>query len=281
MEVLIHNCTICPKTFWGSAELERHMLTHTRERPFLCDSCGYRSTQKGNLKRHMLTHTDANPIPCEVENCGRRFRDVATLSKHLSGAHNMNREYKTLILAQNYQPSASGLNTQPPNTFTSSLRQRSASPPNVDNNATFARIRQRRQERDRPQGAPPLIPAVQSGGPVRRLTPSTSQHPTPHQQLATQKSFSTLRSPLENRPSPLDPSGLNVRQRSSPPPPPVYSPVPVNIPRPHAPRPPSSPQTPLSPQRQVSPIRQYTSSEDLDFAVEIMRSHAKTPSPRR
>ncbi|MDE9553546.1 hypothetical protein [Xenorhabdus bovienii] len=56
-----------------------------------------------------------------------------------------------------------------------------------------------------------------------------------------------------------------------------YELPPLSIPRPRAPR----PQIPLSPQRQVSPIRQYTSSEDLDFAVEVMRSHAKTPSPRR
>ncbi|MGJ0638244.1 hypothetical protein ACR715_14665 [Xenorhabdus bovienii] len=156
---------------------------------------------------------------------------------------------------QGPQPIASGLNTQPPNTFTSSLRQRSASPPNVDNNATFARMRQRRQERDRPQGAPPLIPAAQpspsglqqagqSGGPVGRWPPSTSQHPTPYQQPATQESFPTLRAPLENTPSPPGTFGLNTQQRSLSPRSPVYTPEPVSIPRPHAPRPPTPPRTP-------------------------------------
>ncbi|MDE9565739.1 hypothetical protein KKI93_17140 [Xenorhabdus bovienii] len=94
------------------------------------------------------------------------------------------------------------------------------------------------------------------------------------------KSYQSPTASPSRSPQPCS-SSLNTQQRSSPPRSPVYTPVPVNIPRPHAPRLPSSPQTPLSPQRQVSPIRQYTSSEDLDFAVEVMRSHAKTPSPRR
>ncbi|MBC8951039.1 MULTISPECIES: hypothetical protein [Xenorhabdus] len=123
---------------------------------------------------------------------------------------------------------------------------------------------------------------LQPSGPIRRQPSSTSQRPTPYQQPATQESFSTLHSLLENTSSQPDPSGLNTRQRSLSPYP--YERPPLSIQPPGAPRPPSRPQTPLSLQRPVSPIRPVydnPSSEDIDDILETLRSHVRTPSPRR
>ncbi len=121
------------------------------------------------------------------------------------------------------------------------------------------------------------VHAARSGCPIRRLTPSTSQHPTPYQQPATQESFPTLRAPLENTPSPPDTSGLNTRQRSLSPrspvytPGPVYTPVPENISRPHGPKPPAPPRTPVPltpPQSSWSPAE---TDQALEDAIAVMR----------
>ncbi|CBJ81164.1 hypothetical protein XBJ1_2038 [Xenorhabdus bovienii SS-2004] len=246
------------------------MRAHTGEKPFQCDICEYTSPREDNLKRHMRAHIGEKPFQCDI--CEYTSTRKDNLKSHLSRMHNMNREYNTPIPVQNYQPSTSGLNTQPPNTFTSSLKQRGASPSNVDNSATFARMRQSMQEPDRRQRAPHLIPAAQSGGPVRELTPSTSQHPTPYQQPATQERFSTLRSLLENSPSPPEPSGLNVRQRSVSPYP--YERAPLSIQPPGAPR----PQTPLSPPsvRTTSPIGHPVRSRSVSPTAEFLRRNSSS-----
>ena len=35
--------------------MKQHMLTHTGEKPFKCDSCQTKFRQIGSLKQHMLT----------------------------------------------------------------------------------------------------------------------------------------------------------------------------------------------------------------------------------
>ncbi|KAK3854822.1 hypothetical protein Pcinc_038730 [Petrolisthes cinctipes] len=52
-------CSMCPKGFRSKVDKERHMRTHTGEKPFKCPYCPHCSATKGNLKAHMRhIHTD-------------------------------------------------------------------------------------------------------------------------------------------------------------------------------------------------------------------------------
>jgi len=47
-------CHICNKSFTRSFSLNRHMLTHTGERPFVCNICGAAFNQTNHLKAHKV-----------------------------------------------------------------------------------------------------------------------------------------------------------------------------------------------------------------------------------
>lgn len=51
-----HHCVYCNKWFAFKAFLERHLRTHTGEKPFKCDMCPYQAAQKGNLEKHKIVH---------------------------------------------------------------------------------------------------------------------------------------------------------------------------------------------------------------------------------
>jgi len=52
-----HECDLCAKSFLTASNLTRHMLTHSRDKPFSCEhpGCGARFTQSNDLKKHMRT----------------------------------------------------------------------------------------------------------------------------------------------------------------------------------------------------------------------------------
>ena len=38
------------------ANMKKHILRHTGEKPFKCEFCAHASNQKSNLKLHMMVH---------------------------------------------------------------------------------------------------------------------------------------------------------------------------------------------------------------------------------
>lgn len=53
-------CRVCGKPNAGPSLLERHMRTHTGERPFKCDLCNKGFTTKENMRRHRKVHYSEN-----------------------------------------------------------------------------------------------------------------------------------------------------------------------------------------------------------------------------
>ncbi|XP_055767419.1 zinc finger protein 182-like isoform X1 [Salvelinus fontinalis] len=71
-----HKCPDCGKEFTQANKLERHMRTHTGERPYQCSVCGMRFNQKGNLKTHFKVHTGGDPsLVADMETPSEQPRD--------------------------------------------------------------------------------------------------------------------------------------------------------------------------------------------------------------
>ena len=51
-DVYPHQCKDCPAVFQKKQQRDRHHLTHTDEKPFLCVECGQRFNRICNMKTH-------------------------------------------------------------------------------------------------------------------------------------------------------------------------------------------------------------------------------------
>lgn len=65
-------CHICSKMF-TNCKLRQHMLSHTKEKPYECNTCQQRFSIRSNLKRHMMRHTGERPHVCEICGKGKLF----------------------------------------------------------------------------------------------------------------------------------------------------------------------------------------------------------------
>eukprot|EP01067_Filipodium_phascolosomae_P000320 Filipodium_phascolosomae@DN1257_c0_g1_i2.p1 len=83
----------CDKFFKKPAHLERHHLSHTHEKPFICDDCGKTFSRKEHLSRHTKSHDTIREkvFWCSHPNCDKSFftvqhkrRHELTHTKHIS-----------------------------------------------------------------------------------------------------------------------------------------------------------------------------------------------------
>jgi DNA-directed RNA polymerase subunit RPC12/RpoP len=80
------HCSHCGKSFKTKSHLQRHILTHTGEKPYHCNRCGSKFNQSSSLRNHIIAiHTKEYPHYCP--HCGKGFLMPALLSKHLTTSH--------------------------------------------------------------------------------------------------------------------------------------------------------------------------------------------------
>jgi len=73
-------CTYCPKSFVTKQQLERHILVHTGEKPFICAYCKKRFVAKASLVAHEENHLGTHRFKCEP--CNKPFSFKADYEFH-------------------------------------------------------------------------------------------------------------------------------------------------------------------------------------------------------
>ncbi|TRY78421.1 hypothetical protein TCAL_01679 [Tigriopus californicus] len=76
-----HVCDICNKGFSTSSRLNTHRRIHSGEKPHECGVCGKRFTASSNLYYHRMTHVKEKPHKCEL--CQKSFPTPGDLKSHM------------------------------------------------------------------------------------------------------------------------------------------------------------------------------------------------------
>ncbi|RFU75443.1 early growth response [Trichoderma arundinaceum] len=81
----IRRCPRCPREFSKTEHLERHIRSHTKEKPFHCHTCGKSYGRKDTLLRHIRSQIDQKAARIDVDHLGAAFTNFpASLSSDSS-----------------------------------------------------------------------------------------------------------------------------------------------------------------------------------------------------
>ncbi|XP_044727323.1 zinc finger protein 883-like isoform X2 [Chrysoperla carnea] len=96
------SCDICSKTFICKASFKKHIRevheNQIPDRKHLCNICGYASSRVADLRRHLLTHSTERPYVCE--HCDKTYKTAESLKEHISHVHFDVRKYQCSFCSQ-------------------------------------------------------------------------------------------------------------------------------------------------------------------------------------
>ena len=85
---------------WYCQNGSQQHLNSIQQRPFACDTCDKRFSQKCNLVTHLRLHTGEKPYPCPV--CDKRFAQKGNLDAHVK-THSKSNDMKGNQLGHPFQ----------------------------------------------------------------------------------------------------------------------------------------------------------------------------------
>merc|ERR1719397_259851 len=115
-----HVCSECDKKFLSAAHLKKHLITHTKERPFACQSCGKTFRDKYSASQCSLRHQGlarlkpSARVPwsqremkyvCHI--CGYKTRGAGPLNRHLRAKHEAARDFQCQDCAKLFKSASS------------------------------------------------------------------------------------------------------------------------------------------------------------------------------
>ena len=59
-----YTCETCGFKSATKDKLKKHIHSHTGMKPYTCETCGFKTATKGNLTNHIRTHTGEKPYTC-------------------------------------------------------------------------------------------------------------------------------------------------------------------------------------------------------------------------
>merc|ERR1712203_790431 len=79
-------CTVCDKSFTTKHGLIGHTLSHTGEKPWVCEHCSQSFRDQSALSSHRKTHApDFEGFKCEF--CGKSYDYKKRLNEHIRTVH--------------------------------------------------------------------------------------------------------------------------------------------------------------------------------------------------
>lgn len=80
-------CRLCNYTTTVIGNIEKHVRTHSGDKPFSCPMCPYKAIQVNNLNSHIRTHTGEKPFACKL--CPYKASRSTTLNAHIARRHTL------------------------------------------------------------------------------------------------------------------------------------------------------------------------------------------------